>query len=104
MSYIPSQDQVAAHLRILIPMLGTAATAYGVSQPDATSFVNLAIAAIGPISYILVAIWSAVANTRESIMRKAAMPASPGAPAPIIQLPKEEAALADKLPANVIAK
>ena len=104
MSYVPSQEQVAAHLRILIPMLGTAATAYGVSQPDATSAVNLAIAAIGPISYVFVAIWSGISNTRESIMRKASKAVAPGVPPPVITLPKEEAALAEKLPDNVVSK
>jgi hypothetical protein len=103
MSYIPSQDQVTAQLRILIPTLATAATAFGVSQTDAGSYAQWAMASIAPISYVIVAIWTAVANTRAAIMAKAAKSVAPGVPAPTITLPKEETALADKLPSNVTA-
>ena len=103
MSYVPSQDQVTSQLRILIPALATAATAFGYPQAEAGSWAQLAIASIAPISYLIVSIWTVMANTREAIMRKASKPVSPGAPAPQIILPKQEEALAEKLPANVTA-
>jgi hypothetical protein len=90
-------------LRILIPAVATAATAFGVSNTDAGSYAQMALASIAPISYVVVAVWSLMANTRESIMRKASKPVTPDAPAPQIILPKAEAALADKLPDNVTA-
>jgi hypothetical protein len=101
MSYVPSQDQVMAQLRILIPALATIATVFGVNGTEAGSYSQMAMASIAPISYLVVALWTLAANTREAIMRKASQPVAPGAPAPQILLPKQEAALADKLPDNV---
>jgi len=101
MSYIPSQDQVMGQLRILIPALATVATALGVSNTAAGSYEQMAMALIAPLAYFITAIWSLVANSRHSIMLSAAKPAAPGAPAPLIVLPKQEATLADKLPDNV---
>ena len=57
--------------------------------------------AVGPIAYIIVALWSLAANSRASIMKSAAQPVVPGAPAPVIVLPVQEAALAQTLPDNV---
>jgi hypothetical protein len=104
MSYIPSQDQVMGQLRIIIPALGTIITAFGISQAEAGSYVQIALASIGPLSYLVVAVWSLIANSRESILKAAAKPAAPGLPAPQIVLPKEEADLAQKLPDNVTSK
>jgi hypothetical protein len=104
MSYVPSQDQVMAQLRIIIPALGTIVTALGISNSEAGSYTQMALTMVGPISYVIVAIWSFVANTRKSILLSASKPAEPGVPAPQIILPKEEAALAQVLPANVTAK
>lgn len=101
MNYIPSQDQVMAQLRIIIPALGTMATAFGISGVQANSYEQMALVAIGPISYVIVAIWSAAANTRKSIMLAAAKPATPGGEKPQIILPASEAGLAQKLPGNV---
>lgn len=101
MSYIPSQDQVMAQLRILIPALATIATAFGVSNTAAGSYAQMAMASIAPISYLIIAIWTLLDSTREAIMRKASKPASAGQIAPQIVLAKSEAALADKLPDNV---
>lgn len=98
---VPSQDQVMGQLRIIIPALGTIVTALGVSQAEAGSYVQIGLASVGPISYLVVAVWSLVANSRASIMKAAAKPAAPGLPAPQIVLPKEEADLAQKLPENV---
>lgn len=100
MSYIPSQDQVMGQLRVLIPALATIATVFGVSQTEAGSYAQLATALIAPLAYLITAIWSLVANSRHSIMLAASKAVNGGAK-PIIVLPKEEAALADKLPDNV---
>lgn len=99
--YIPSQDQVMGQLRVVIPALGTIVSAFGVSGATANQYVDLALSLVGPISYFIVAIWSLVANSRASIMASAAKPAGPGIAEPQIVLPKEEADLAQKLPANV---
>lgn len=101
--YVPSQEQVTAQLKILIPIVGTIATAYGMSKGEAATFTDMLLTAIGPISYGIVAIWAGFSSTRESILRKASKAVAPGVAVPIIQLPKEESALADKLPANVTA-
>lgn len=75
MSIIPSQDQVMAQLRIIIPALGTIATAFGIGAAQAGSFTQIALASVGPISYVVVAIWSAFANTQKAkIMAVNAMP------------------------------
>jgi hypothetical protein len=101
---VPSQDQVMAQLRIIIPALGTIVTAFGFSSAEAGSYTQMALAAVGPISYVVVAVWSMFANTRKSIMLAASKPVEPGAPAPQIILPAQEKALADTLPHNVTAK
>src|SRR6266849_1893978 len=102
MSYIPSQDQVMGQLRIIIPALGTIVTAFGVTSTQAGSWTQIGLSMVGPISYLIVAIWSLAANSRESIMKAAAKPVDSNTPAPQIILPKEEAALAQALPANVV--
>ena len=101
---VPSQDQVMAQLRIIIPALGTIVTAFGISSAEAGSFTQIALASVGPVSYIVTMIWSFIANTRASIMASAAKPVAPGVPAPQIVLPQEEAKLAAELPSNVTAK
>jgi hypothetical protein len=88
-------------LRVIIPALGTIVSAFGFSGATTHQYVDLALSMVGPISYLIVAIWSLVANSRASIMAAAAKPAAPGLPAPQIVLPKEEADLAQKLPDNV---
>ncbi len=93
----PTQEQVMAQLRILIPTLCTALTAFGVTQTQAGSYQQILLALIAPISYIIVGIWSVMANTRQAIIAKAAKPGT------TIVLPKEEAKIADALPANVTA-
>lgn len=101
MNYTPSQDQVMAQLRVVIPALGTIASAFGVNGAAANSYVNMALTMVGPISYLVVAGWSMVANTRQSILLAAAKPAVPGGEKPQIVLPASEAVLAQKLPDNV---
>ena len=101
MGYIPSQDQVMGQLRIIIPALGTIVTAFGISSAQAGSWTQLALGIVGPMSYVIVAIWSLIANSRASIMAAAAKPATPGAEKPQIVLPASEAELAKTLPANV---
>ena len=94
-------DQVAGQLRVIIPALGTIISAIGVSSATVGSYTSIAMTAVGPISYVIVAIWSFIANSRKSILLAAAKPAAPGLPAPQIVLPLQEAALAQALPANV---
>lgn len=101
MGYIPSQDQVMGQLRIIIPALGTIVTAFGVTSTQAGSWTQLALGMVGPLSYVIVAIWSLIANSRASIMKAASKPAAPGVPAPQIVLPEAESALAKQLPSNV---
>lgn len=101
MSLTPSQDQVMGQLRVIIPALGTIVSAFGVSGATANHYVDLALSMVGPIAYLVVAIWSLVANSRASIMKAAAKPVDAKTPAPEIVLPLQEKALADALPANV---
>lgn len=103
MNLTPSQDQVMGQLRIIIPALGTIATAFGLSSAEAGSYTQIALASVGPISYLVVAIWSLVANSRASIMKAASKPVDANTPAPQIILPAQEADLAQKLPSNVTA-
>lgn len=88
-------------LRVIIPALGTIVTAFGVTSAQAGSWTQLALGMVGPLSYVIVAIWSLVANSRASIMKAASKPVTPDAPPPQIILPPQEKALADSLPANV---
>ncbi len=98
---VPSQDQLMGQLRVIIPALGTIVTAVGVSSTSVNNLTQIALASVGPISYLIVAVWSLIANSRASIMAAAAKPAAPGVAAPQIVLPPEEADLAQKLPFNV---
>lgn len=103
MSAVPSQDQVMGQLRIIIPALGTIVTAFGISSAEAGSYTQIALASVGPISYVITGIWQMIADSRESIMKAAAKPVDAKTPAPKIILPAQEKALADKLPDNVTA-
>jgi hypothetical protein len=97
----PSQEQVTAQLRIIIPALGTIVTAFGISQTQSNLYTQMILDSVGPISYLICGIWSLIANTRQSIIAKAAKPADANTPAPQIILPPQEAHIADALPANV---
>lgn len=89
-------------LRVIIPAVGTVVSAVGIASPDKVGTTTAALmTAVGPIAYLIVAIWSFFANSRASIMASAAQPAAPGLKAPQIVLPEAEAALAQKLPDNV---
>jgi hypothetical protein len=103
-SYIPSQDQVMGQLRIIIPALGTVVTAFGVTSAQAGSWTQIGLSMVGPISYVVVAVWSLIANSRASIIASAAKPVDANTPPPQIILPKQEAELAAKLPDNVTTK
>jgi|SRR5712664_4773561 len=98
---IPSQDQVVAQIRLIIPALGTIISALGVASTSVTKYEQIALIAAGPIAYLVTAVWSLYANSRASIMASAAKPVAPGVPAPQIVLPPQEAGLAQALPANV---
>lgn len=98
---IPSQDQVVAQIRLVIPALGTIITAFGLSSTTVNTYEQAILVSAGPIAYFITAIWSLYANSRKSIMTAAAKPVNSTTPAPQIILPKEEAALAAKLPDNV---
>lgn len=99
---VPTQDQVMGQLRVLIPAVGTIVTAIGIAKSDQVNAVSgYLLQAVGPISYIIAAVWSAIANSRKSIMLAAAKPLNANTPSPQIVLPSQEAALAAKLPSNV---
>jgi hypothetical protein len=101
---VPSQDQVVAQLRLIIPALGTLVSAFGVASTQVNNYEQMALVAVGPIADFVTAIWSLYANSRKSIMTAAAKPVAPGIAPPQIQLPPEEAELAKALPANVTTK
>jgi hypothetical protein len=99
---VPSQDQIVAQVRLVIPAIGVIVSAVGIAKPDVVgNTVAALMTAAGPIAYAISVIWSLYANSRASIMTAAAKPVAPGVPAPKIELPHEEAALAESLPANV---
>lgn len=99
---LPTQDQVMGQLRVIIPAVGTIITAIGIASPDKVGSTTAALmTAVGPLAYLIVAVWSFFANSRASIMASAAKPVTPDAPAPQIVLPAVEAALAQTLPDNV---
>ena len=97
----PSQDQLVAQLRLIIPAIGTIVSAVGVSSVSVDHWTGILLASVGPSAYVATAIWSLYANSRASIMASAAKPVAPGVPAPQIILPHEEKELAEALPANV---
>lgn len=66
MSVVPSQDQVMAQLRIVIPALGTIVTAVGVSSTSVNNLTQIALASVGPISYVVCGIWSIIVNTQKA--------------------------------------
>ena len=77
---VPTQDQVMAQLRIIIPALGTIVSAFGVTQAQVGSVTQIALGMVGPIAYAIVAIWSLVANSQvnkiKSVQNIATGPAS----------------------------
>jgi hypothetical protein len=98
---VPSQDQVVAQIRLIIPALGIIVSAFGISSTSVDHYSQAILVAAGPIAYLITAIWSLYANSRASIMASAAKPVDANTPAPQIILPKEESALAATLPDNV---
>ena len=64
---IPSQEQVMGQLRILIPALGTIATAFGMTQAEAGSYTQIALTLIGPIAYLICLVWSLVRIPHSSL-------------------------------------
>jgi len=98
---VPTQDQLMGQLRIVIPALGTIVSAIGVSTTSVDHWTGIALAAVGPIAYVVTIVWSWFANSRASILASAAKPVAPGVAAPQIVLPKEEAETAATLPGNV---
>jgi hypothetical protein len=101
MSSVPSQDQIVAQIRLIIPPLGVIVSAFGVSSSSVNSYEQMILVAAGPIAYGITVVWSLYANSRASIMAAAAKPVAPGVPPPQIVLPAQETALADSLPNNV---
>lgn len=69
---VPTQDQLMAQLRVAIPALGTLVSAFGVSSTQVDHYSGMALAMVGPISYIAVAVWSMFANTKKSIVMSVA--------------------------------
>lgn len=99
-----SKDQLDTQIKIIVASLGTIMSALGIVNYERIgAIIGAILTAIGPIAYIYVAVTLYFKMSRAAIMAAAAAPVAPGVPAPIIVLPKEEAALADKLPSNVTA-
>lgn len=98
---IPTKDQLMGQLRAIIPAVGVIVSAVGVSSTQVDHYTQLALSAVGPIAYLIVAAWSWGANSRASIMASAAKPLNAQTPAPQIVLPPQETALAQSLPSNV---
>lgn len=99
---LPTQDQVMGQLRVIIPAVGTIVSAVGIASPDKVGTTTAALmTAVGPLAYLIVAVWSFFANSRASIMKSAAQPVAPGVAPPQIVLPEAEANLAQALPNNV---
>jgi len=69
MAEAPTQDQLMGQLRIAIPAIGTAISAFGVSSTQVEHYTSIALAMVGPLSYIAVAIWSYFANGKSSIVK-----------------------------------
>ncbi len=97
-------DQLNGLLRQVLPILGTILAVFGMSSATANGIVNLLMSISGPLIAVGSAVWAFVANSRSSIMASAAKPVDAMTPAPLIVLPREEADLAQKLPANVTSK
>jgi hypothetical protein len=60
----PSQDQVMAQLRVVIPAIGTLVSAIGVSSSSVNNLTQIALASAGPIAYVICAVWSFIVNTQ----------------------------------------
>jgi hypothetical protein len=68
-----TQDQMVAQLRVAIPAIGTIISAFGLSSStQVAGFEQTALVMVGPISYLIVAIWSFIANSKSSIIKSAA--------------------------------
>jgi hypothetical protein len=82
-SSVPSQEQMMAQLRLIIPALGTIVSSLGISGATANHYVDLALSMVGPIAYLIVALWSLAANTQaakiKTVQDIATGPASPAA-------------------------
>lgn len=69
----PSQDQVVAQLRLLLPALGSMAIMLGIMSPDLVGkWTTLILTAIGPAMIIGGMIWSLIANSKKSIITSVA--------------------------------
>lgn len=68
----PTQDQLMGQLRIAIPAIGTAITAFGISSTQVDHYTGIALALVGPIAYVATLVWSLVANGKSSIIKSAA--------------------------------
>lgn len=97
-----SNDQLMSLLRQVLPALGGLAIGLGWLSPEKVASITAFVLQVaGPAMVIAGAVLAVIANTRKSIMASASKPVEPGAPAPQIILPVQEAVLAQSLPANV---
>ena len=69
---VPTQDQLMGQLRVAIPAIGTAITAFGVSSTQVDHYTGIALAMVGPLSYLAVVVWSFFANNKSSIVKSVA--------------------------------
>lgn len=67
---VMSQEQVMGQLRAIIPAVGTIVAALGIASVDKTgALVAGLLTAVGPISYLITAIWSAFAHTEANTIK-----------------------------------
>lgn len=66
---LPTQDQLMGQLRVAIPAIGTVISAFGVSSTSVDHYTSIALALVGPLSYLVVVIWSFAANGKTSIVK-----------------------------------
>jgi hypothetical protein len=79
---VPTQDQVGGQLRAIIPALGVIVSTLGIYNADKTgALVAGLLTAVGPISYIITAIWSAITHLQSNqIATVAAIATGPASP------------------------
>jgi len=79
---VPSQDQVMGQLRAIIPAVGTIVSALGIYNVDKTgALVAGLLTAVGPLSYLITAIWSGIAHLQSNqIAAVAALATGPASP------------------------
>lgn len=64
--------QIEAFARQILPIVGTLLAVFGMKSATANAIVDTLMAIVGPITVIVSAVWSLIANTKSSVIAKAA--------------------------------